>query len=94
MSEQEDVSALRWNNNVAVIITLVSYDYILQFGKEVQFVWEKQWSPMSYLYLAVRYLGIFIAMLGATWGGLMYMPESSYVTTRSLYIQVLTVVDL
>ncbi|KAG0700769.1 hypothetical protein DFH29DRAFT_1000794 [Suillus ampliporus] len=55
MSElEEDVYGLRWNNNMAVIIiTVVSYDYMLQFEKEVKYVWERQWSLMSYLYLAV-----------------------------------------
>ncbi|KAG1734097.1 uncharacterized protein EDB91DRAFT_1084234 [Suillus paluster] len=68
MSEQGDVYALRWNNNACV----------LQFNKEVKYVWERQWSLMTYLYLAVRYFGIFLAMLSAlsSGGGLMYMPES------------------
>ncbi|KAG0709441.1 hypothetical protein DFH29DRAFT_888572 [Suillus ampliporus] len=59
-------SALRWNNNMAVVIfTLISYDYILQFEKEVKFVWGRKWSLMSYLYLAVRYFGLFLAMVCA-----------------------------
>ncbi|KAG1735865.1 uncharacterized protein EDB91DRAFT_1143252 [Suillus paluster] len=33
----------------------------------------------------VRYFGIFLAMLCASWGGLINTPESSYVT-NSLYI--------
>ncbi|KAG1719312.1 uncharacterized protein EDB91DRAFT_475120 [Suillus paluster] len=74
---QGNVSALRRDNNTSVvIITLVSYDYILQFEKEVRFVWAKQWSVMTCLYLAVRYFGLFLAMLTALWGGLMYMPET------------------
>ncbi|KAG1718414.1 hypothetical protein EDB19DRAFT_915805 [Suillus lakei] len=75
MSDEEVVYALRWNNSIAVaIFTLISYEYILQFEKEVKFVWTKPWSLMTYLYL-VRYFGIFIAMLWACWGGLVYMPE-------------------
>ncbi|KAG1735894.1 uncharacterized protein EDB91DRAFT_1337523 [Suillus paluster] len=66
MSEEQDVYALRWNNNMAV----------LQFEKEVEFVWERQWSLMSYAYLVVRYFGLFLAMLCAFWGGLLYMPKS------------------
>ncbi|KAG1735902.1 uncharacterized protein EDB91DRAFT_543720 [Suillus paluster] len=61
---------------VLAIITLVSYDYMLQFEKEVKFVWKRQRSLMTYLYLAVRYFGLFLAMLSALWGGLVYMPES------------------
>ncbi|KAG2033222.1 hypothetical protein BDR03DRAFT_968009 [Suillus americanus] len=60
---EESLYALEWNNIVSVaIITLISYEYMLQFGKEVTFVWERQWSVMTYLYLAVRYLGIVHAM--------------------------------
>ncbi|KAG1823123.1 hypothetical protein EV424DRAFT_780368 [Suillus variegatus] len=59
--------ALAWNNNTSVVvITLIFYEYVLQFEKEVTFVWERQWSMMTYLYLAVRYFG----------GGLFYIPEA------------------
>ncbi|KAG2061967.1 hypothetical protein BDR06DRAFT_17708 [Suillus hirtellus] len=73
----ESLYALHWNNSISVaIITLVSYDYVLQFGKEVTFVWTRQWSVMTYLYFVVRYFGIVIAMICATWGGLFYIPEA------------------
>ncbi|KAG1795112.1 uncharacterized protein HD556DRAFT_392955 [Suillus plorans] len=77
MSSDEEVAyALRWNNNIAIMIFgLVSYEYIFHFEKEVKFVWTRKWSPMTYLYLAARYLGLFLAMLCACWGGLMYIPE-------------------
>ncbi|KAG2153151.1 hypothetical protein DEU56DRAFT_470314 [Suillus clintonianus] len=74
---EDDAYALKWNNNISVAtITLVSYEYILQFEKEVKFVWGRQWSPMTYLYLVVRYFGVFIAMTYACWGGLFYIPEA------------------
>ncbi|KAG1773199.1 hypothetical protein EDD22DRAFT_317428 [Suillus occidentalis] len=78
MSELEEyLYALDWNNNIAVaIITLISYEYMLQFEKEVTFVWERQWSVMTYLYLVVRYFGIILGMICALWGGLFYMPEA------------------
>ncbi|KAG1795055.1 uncharacterized protein HD556DRAFT_390070 [Suillus plorans] len=78
MSElEESVYALYWNNSVSVaVITMISYEYILQFEKEVKFVWERQWSVMTYLYLAVRYFGILVAIFSATWGGLVYIPEA------------------
>lgn len=60
-----------------MIFGLVSYEYIFHFEKEVKFVWTKKWSPMTYLYLAARYFGLFLAMLCACWGGLMYIPEGS-----------------
>ncbi|KAG1718416.1 hypothetical protein EDB19DRAFT_1797393 [Suillus lakei] len=61
MSDEEVVYALRWNNNIAVaMFALISYEYILQFENEVKFVWTKPWSLMTYLYLVVRYFGIFL----------------------------------
>ncbi|KAG2353985.1 hypothetical protein BDR07DRAFT_1431178 [Suillus spraguei] len=60
---EEYLYALDWNNNTSVaVIALISYEYILQFDKEVTFVWQRQWSAMSCLYLVVRYLGIILAM--------------------------------
>ncbi|KAG1860569.1 hypothetical protein C8R48DRAFT_834507 [Suillus tomentosus] len=78
MSELEaSLYALYWNNSISVaVITMISYEYILQLEKEVKFVWERQWSVMTYLYLAVRYFGILVVMFSATWGGLVYIPEA------------------
>ncbi|KAG2061969.1 hypothetical protein BDR06DRAFT_946030 [Suillus hirtellus] len=80
LTPEEHLYALDWNNNITVaIITLISYDYMLQFEKEVTFVWQRQWSVMIYLYLVVRYFGIVLAMICAIWGGLVYIPEAPYV---------------
>ncbi|KAG1737233.1 hypothetical protein EDB19DRAFT_2040083 [Suillus lakei] len=78
MSElEQSLYTLQLYNNMSVImITLVSYDYMLQFEKEVQFVWQRRWTVMSYLYLVVRYFGLFLAMVSACWGGLIYIPEA------------------
>ncbi|KAG1889629.1 uncharacterized protein F5891DRAFT_139270 [Suillus fuscotomentosus] len=77
LTPEEHLYALDWNNNITVaIITLISYDYMLQFEKEVTFVWQRQWSVMIYLYLVVRYFGIVLAMICAIWGGLFYIPEA------------------
>lgn len=74
---EESLYALDWNNSISVaIITLISYEYMLQFEKEVTFVWQRQWSIMTYMYLVVRYFGISIAMTCACWGGLFYIPET------------------
>jgi len=77
MSEQELLSVYYWNNYAGVaILALISYEYLIVFEKEVDFVWKRQWSLMSCLYLIVRYLGLFLAMVCGVWGGLIYMPES------------------
>ncbi|OAX35187.1 hypothetical protein K503DRAFT_858764 [Rhizopogon vinicolor AM-OR11-026] len=79
MSDQkdEDVTALYWNNYTSVVIlTLVSYEYLLLLEKEVKYVWKRRWSLMTCLYLIVRYLGLFLALIIGCWGGLLYMPQS------------------
>ncbi|OJA12811.1 hypothetical protein AZE42_09581 [Rhizopogon vesiculosus] len=71
MAEQlkETVNNLRWNNYTSVaVFTLMSYDYLLLLEKEVKYVWKRQWSVMSSLYLVVRYLGLFLAVIGGCWG--------------------------
>ncbi|KAG2033219.1 hypothetical protein BDR03DRAFT_967993 [Suillus americanus] len=87
MSElEESLYALDWSDYIGVvIITMITYDYMLQLEKEVTFVWERQMSVMAYLYLVVRYFGIVLAMYVAVAvsfrGGLLYMPEAvSYST--------------
>ncbi|KAG2144259.1 hypothetical protein DEU56DRAFT_937959 [Suillus clintonianus] len=85
MSE-EAAAGLRWNNNVSVAaITLISYEYLLLLEKEVEYVWKRPWSLMSCLYLVVRYFGLFLALLCACWGGLLYMPESSQQSLPSYF---------
>ncbi|OAX36649.1 hypothetical protein K503DRAFT_287440 [Rhizopogon vinicolor AM-OR11-026] len=37
---------------------MVTYDWVLTFGQEVDLVWRKRWSLMTLLYLSVRYIGI------------------------------------
>ncbi|KAG1855200.1 hypothetical protein DFJ58DRAFT_745555 [Suillus subalutaceus] len=54
---EESLYALDWNDIISVaIITLISYDYILQFEKEVTFVWGRRWSVM---YISIPCCSIF-----------------------------------
>jgi len=78
MSVQEDVTNFYWNNYTSVVVlTLISYEYLLLLEREVKYVWKRKWSLMSCLYLVVRYLGLFIALLCGCWGGLWYMPYAT-----------------
>ncbi|KAG1853491.1 hypothetical protein DFJ58DRAFT_394525 [Suillus subalutaceus] len=36
----------------------VMYDWALTFEQEVELIWRQRWSPMTILYLIVRYIGI------------------------------------
>ncbi|KAG2043311.1 hypothetical protein BDR03DRAFT_411772 [Suillus americanus] len=42
---------------VAVSVGVI-YDWALTFGQEVELFWRRRWSPMTILYLSVRYVGI------------------------------------
>ncbi|KAJ8587697.1 hypothetical protein M405DRAFT_290077 [Rhizopogon salebrosus TDB-379] len=76
MSEQ-DVVVFVWDSYISVtILTLISYDYLLLFEKEVEFLWKRQWTLMSCLYFIVRYLGLFLALVSGCSGGLLYIPEA------------------
>ncbi|OAX31812.1 hypothetical protein K503DRAFT_870475 [Rhizopogon vinicolor AM-OR11-026] len=79
MSDQldEDVINLYWNNYTSVVIfVLISYEYLVLLEDEVKYVWKRRWSRMTCLYLVVRYLGLFLALLCGCWGGLWYMPDA------------------
>jgi len=42
---------------ILVMLTIVVYDYVLIFSKEVEHIWMKPWSSVSTLFVMVRYLG-------------------------------------
>ncbi|KAG2046919.1 hypothetical protein BDR06DRAFT_142838 [Suillus hirtellus] len=48
---------------LVVAFVVVTYDWALTFGQEVELVWRQRWSLMTVLYLGVRYLGILHAAL-------------------------------
>ncbi|KAH7920003.1 hypothetical protein BV22DRAFT_833793 [Leucogyrophana mollusca] len=53
-----------------VIITVLVYDYLLTIGQEVEYVWQRPMSLMSFLYYLVRYLSLFVGIVGALWGNI------------------------
>ncbi|KAG2107481.1 uncharacterized protein F5147DRAFT_774310 [Suillus discolor] len=42
---------------------VITYDWALTLGREVELVWRQRWSLMTVMYLSVRYLGILSAAL-------------------------------
>ncbi|OAX44659.1 hypothetical protein K503DRAFT_196076 [Rhizopogon vinicolor AM-OR11-026] len=46
---------------IAASFIMVVYDWILSFGQEVNLIWMRGWSLMTFLYLGVRYIGILIS---------------------------------
>ncbi|KAH7919993.1 hypothetical protein BV22DRAFT_1133425 [Leucogyrophana mollusca] len=60
------VQSLYYNNCFSVVIaTLLVYDYLMMIGREVEYVWQRPMSLMSFLYYVVRYLGLFVGIVGA-----------------------------
>ncbi|OAX32624.1 hypothetical protein K503DRAFT_787076 [Rhizopogon vinicolor AM-OR11-026] len=93
--EVQAVTSLLWNNYTSsIILTLVSYEYLLQFEKEVTYVWQRRWSLMSWFYLTVRYFGLFIALISGfcydiavlvVWGLSVYSCLSQAILIWRLY---------
>ncbi|KAF9220134.1 hypothetical protein BS17DRAFT_355952 [Gyrodon lividus] len=76
VSLQVNLGGLQFTNYCSVvIITTISYDYLLTLGREVELIWRRPWSLVSSLYVLIRYLGIVLAIMDAIWGSLIYMPE-------------------
>ncbi|KAG1771954.1 hypothetical protein EV702DRAFT_628496 [Suillus placidus] len=47
---------------VAASVGLI-YDWALTFGQEIELIWRRRWSLMTFLYLSVRYVGIGYAVI-------------------------------
>ncbi|KAG2147879.1 uncharacterized protein EDB93DRAFT_393397 [Suillus bovinus] len=77
------IHASRSFNYCAVAaFVIVTYDWALTFELEVELIWKQRWSPMTVLYLSLRYLGISYATLYM----LCYGPIISLTDTVSLII--------
>ncbi|KAG2042029.1 hypothetical protein BDR03DRAFT_620144 [Suillus americanus] len=42
--------------------TAVVYDWISTFGQEVELLWRKKWSLVTFLYLSLRYIGLLFSV--------------------------------
>ncbi|KAG1842969.1 hypothetical protein F4604DRAFT_276007 [Suillus subluteus] len=47
---------------VVAASVVMSYDWVLTLGEEIELIWMKRWSHMTILYLSVRYCGILTAV--------------------------------
>jgi hypothetical protein len=43
--------------------SVLVYDWVLTFGKEIELIWKRRWSLVTVLYLNLRYIGIINAAL-------------------------------
>jgi len=41
-----------------MIVTAVTYDYVLTFSREVHYIWHRPWTWVSTMFLLVRYVGL------------------------------------
>jgi len=46
---------------VAASVAVV-YDWVLNFGQELELIWRRHWSLMTILYISVRYIGILVSV--------------------------------
>ncbi|KAH7928857.1 hypothetical protein BV22DRAFT_1126216 [Leucogyrophana mollusca] len=75
------------------VVTVLSYDYVLTFSKEVDLVWRRSFSLMSFLYVLVRYFGLAIAIIAGLWGNVIHgsvpvlLPtNSALLTSEGFYL--------
>ncbi|KAG2355922.1 hypothetical protein BDR07DRAFT_1424820 [Suillus spraguei] len=68
---------------VAALVVVV-YDWALTFGQEVELIWRQRLSPMTVMYLGVRYLGILYATLSMLWN----VPATSLTDTKCFIVYV------
>ncbi|KAF8126719.1 hypothetical protein EV363DRAFT_1347193 [Boletus edulis] len=40
------------------VVTAVGYDYILNFSREIEYVWRKPWTWVSTIFVVLRYIGL------------------------------------
>ncbi|OAX33166.1 hypothetical protein K503DRAFT_548960 [Rhizopogon vinicolor AM-OR11-026] len=63
MSSTSDIASLQVSDYLSLTAAVVvTYDFLLLIGCEVELVWKRPWSLMSTLYVVVRYLGLALAM--------------------------------
>jgi hypothetical protein len=66
---ESTLELLRTNDYISfIIVTIVIYDYVLIFSKEVDYVWHRHWSWVSTMFVLVRYIGLSWAILGGLVG--------------------------
>ncbi|KAG2153706.1 uncharacterized protein EDB93DRAFT_1327217 [Suillus bovinus] len=63
----------------------VMYDWVLTFEQEVELIWRQRWSPITVLFLSVRYLGISYAVASM----FMYVPTVPTTDTVSFILVIL-----
>jgi len=52
---QTDLENIRFDNYPPlVIVTAITYDYILTFSSEIEYIWNQPWTPVSTLFIIVR----------------------------------------
>ncbi|OAX32759.1 hypothetical protein K503DRAFT_869974 [Rhizopogon vinicolor AM-OR11-026] len=67
------ISSMRQSSYFLVAcLTAVVYDWALTFGQEFELVWRRRRSPMTFLYLSVRYLGILYTVVMM----MVYLPSA------------------
>ncbi|KIJ61609.1 hypothetical protein HYDPIDRAFT_189505 [Hydnomerulius pinastri MD-312] len=95
-----EYAALQLNDYLSVgILAAISYNYVLTFLQEIEYVWLRPWTSMSTMFLVVRYLGLSMALLqGLGDTSFVYEPvpvrTALYLFTRSASIVFSAVANL
>jgi len=67
LSDAEYVYFLQTGYGALAVFTIVVYDYALTLSREVDLIWKRQWTFVTWLYVISRYyamvLSIFLTIL-------------------------------
>lgn len=42
---------------------IVVYDWVLTLAQEIELIWRQRWSPITVLYLVIRYIGVLYSVI-------------------------------
>ncbi|KAF8452874.1 hypothetical protein L210DRAFT_2061202 [Boletus edulis BED1] len=100
-SDLQSASEFLFTNDYAslVVVTVVVYDYILTFSKEIEYVWCRPWTWVSTLFVIVRYSGFCWIMTSALncssfVHGLLEVRTVSFLISTWAFIVFLSAADL
>jgi len=78
---QGAVEAVQLSNYASLtILTAVSYDYVLTFASEIEYIWQNRWTRVSTLFFLARYFGLCSVMfLTLVSSSFLLVPAKMYV---------------
>ncbi|KAF8452865.1 hypothetical protein L210DRAFT_3639310 [Boletus edulis BED1] len=88
---QTTLELLVLNNYLSLAgVTIVVYDYILNFSREIEYVWLRPWTWVSTMFVVVRYIGlcwiiIFTLYAVSGWAFIVFLSATDLILILRVY---------